>query len=135
VYGKIKPPLFLPLSLVWMSLIFIPSSLPGTLTGPDLPAFTVIKKIFHFLIFGVLSILYLNALRRRRPILETGFKIFPVSPALTVLYASGDEYHQSFSIGRHPSVRDVFIDTSGAMAFLGITFSHGLRNKRRVGIR
>jgi VanZ family protein len=122
VYDKMKPLLFLLLSLGWMCLIFFLSSLPGTLTGPDLPSFTFIKKIFHFLIFGVLSILYLNTLKWRKPILETGFKIFLVSLALTVLYASSDEYHQSFSVGRHPSVRDVFIDTSGAMAFLGITF-------------
>jgi len=117
-----KPFIFIILSTGWMSLIFFLSSLPSTLTGPDSLAFTIIKKVLHFLIFGVLSILYLNTLKWRRSLLETGFKIFLVSLALTALYALTDEYHQSFSPGRYPSVRDVFIDTSGAIVFLGITF-------------
>jgi VanZ family protein len=33
-----------------------------------------------------------------------------------------DEYHQSFSPGRTPSVRDVIIDTCGALTFLTIAY-------------
>jgi VanZ family protein len=38
--------------------------------------------------------------------------------ALIVIYAVSDEFHQSFTPGREPKLRDVLIDTAGS--FLGM---------------
>jgi len=39
-----------------------------------------------------------------------------VSLGVGLLYAISDEYHQSFVIGRGPSILDVGIDTAGVFA-------------------
>jgi len=104
-----------------MLFIFYLSSLPATATGPDILVFKVISKILHFIIFGILSVLYLNTLRWNKSLREAGTKIFLWSLFLTIIYAISDEYHQTFSLGREPSINDVLLDTSGAIVFLGIT--------------
>lgn len=107
---------------------FLLSSIPGTFTGPDILVLTIIKKMLHFTIFGILSVLYLYTLKRSTPLLKTGLAIFLVSLFLTVIYAMLDEHHQFFTPGRHPSVYDVLIDTGGAIAFLGsVYFTKGKR--------
>ena len=35
--------------------------------------------------------------------------------AVAALYAVTDEFHQSFVPGRYPDVRDVLVDTAGAL--------------------
>lgn len=47
-----------------------------------------------------------------------GFWLFLLAGIICVGFAGLDEYHQSFVAGRGPSVRDVYIDSSGA--FIGI---------------
>lgn len=105
-----------------MSLIFYLSSLPSTSTGPDTLAFRIISKVLHFVIFGILSILYLLSLKWRRTFLETDHKVFLLSLVLTIIYAITDEFHQSFSLGRSPSFKDVIIDTFGALTFLCVVY-------------
>ena len=41
-----------------------------------------------------------------------------ISLAFTVAYAASDEFHQSFTAGRHPSLVDVGIDSVGALIAL-----------------
>jgi VanZ family protein len=124
-----RPRSFALLCVTWMIIIFLLSSVPGTFTGPDIPVLTIIKKGLHFAIFGILSLLYLYTLKRSRPLLKTGLKVFLVSLFLTAIYAMLDEYHQSFTPGRHPSVYDVLIDTGGAITFLGTAYV--ARGKKR----
>ncbi|MGN0613815.1 MAG: VanZ family protein [Porcipelethomonas sp.] len=38
-----------------------------------------------------------------------------ISTAVCIIYAALDEFHQSFVPGRTPLVRDIFIDTAGAV--------------------
>lgn len=47
-----------------------------------------------------------------------GFGLLLVAGTICVLFAAGDEYHQSFIGGRLPSPKDVCIDSIGA--FIGI---------------
>lgn len=119
---KVRPYHFIILSIIWMSIIFCLSSLPSTSTGPDTPFFKAVSKMLHFIIFGILSILYLSSLKWNKPLRETRIKFFLFSLFLTSIYAMTDEYHQSFSPGRTPSVRDVIIDTCGALTFLTIAY-------------
>ena len=44
----------------------------------------------------------------------------PLTPLLCAAVAASDEFHQSFVAGRGPSVRDVGIDTLGALCALGL---------------
>lgn len=123
----------LPL-LVWMLFIFgwstdagsaehtrstlerILSSLPFLRDLPQEQILAVdygIRKAAHIFEYTVLSLLAFRAIRQDRG----GFRdIDAWGPLLIgVLYASTDEYHQSFVATRWPTVGDVLYDTFGAM--------------------
>jgi VanZ family protein len=110
-------------TVVWMSLIFYFSSIPGDELGPDTLIINLIKKSGHFIIFGVLAVLYLSTFKGRKTLVDTGSAVFLLSLFLTVLYAVGDEYHQSFTPGRHSSGYDVIIDACGALTTLGLLYT------------
>ncbi len=103
-----------------MALIFVASSLPASATGPDTPEWTLFLKMLHFVNFGILGLLILAAVKGGRSLSEAGRNHYLLSLLFTVLYAVSDEYHQKFSPGRHPSVRDVVIDSLGASVFLSL---------------
>jgi len=111
-----------------MSLIYYVSSLPGDELGPDTLIINLIKKSGHFIIFGVLAALYLSTLKGRKSLAETGSVLFMLSLFLTMLYAISDEYHQSFTPGRHSSGYDVLIDACGALTVLGLLYT--LKSRR-----
>ena len=109
-------------AMACMSLIFLFSSLPADRLGPDSMSLDVLKKVGHCVEFGVLAILYLYAMKGGRSVGEAGIIVFLLSFFLTVLFATTDEYHQSFTPGRHSSGIDVFIDSCGAIVFLGFFY-------------
>jgi VanZ family protein len=80
----------------------------------------VIRKCAHVTEYAVLGILVWRA--RRKPALhDTRPWEWPAAgEALwaTVLYAATDEFHQTFIPSREGCVRDVLIDSSGAVAGL-----------------
>lgn len=89
--------------LAVMALIFALSGTPDLSSG--LGAWdTLLRKLAHITIFGVLWLTLARATRWRRPILST---------AIALLYAISDELHQSFVAGRHGSPVDVAIDAAG----------------------
>lgn len=98
-------------ALAIMGLIFVLSAQPdlGTgIEGWDL----VLRKLGHMVVFGALFLALLYALPGR-----------PASAAaIAVLYAISDEWHQTFTEGRHGSPVDVLIDSAGiALAWLAAT--------------
>jgi VanZ family protein len=105
-------------AVLWMAFIFSLSSLPGASLGPDTFTVNFLKKFGHIMLFGVLSILYFSALSSGKPAGRAVWTALAWSFFLTVLYAAADEYHQSFTPGRHASSRDVAIDAFGALVFL-----------------
>ena len=74
---------------------------------------TGIRKLAHVIEFGVFSIAVFHGVRAER----SGWKF--QWAALTLLiaasYAGLDEWHQSFVPLREPRLRDVLIDTTGAL--------------------
>lgn len=73
----------------------------------------VVRKAGHMFVFGVLSVLLWRALG------SAGVSRAIVSSwVLTVAYAASDEFHQSFTQGRHPSPVDVGIDAAGSLVAL-----------------
>lgn len=119
------------LVIAWMVVIFIFSSQPGdvsdenskfvmyifNLIGLDLNSFFgdlanfIVRKGAHFTEYFILYMLLYNALKE-----SFSFKKALIFSIIGVfLYASSDEYHQSFVPGRGPSFRDVLVDTSGGI--------------------
>jgi VanZ family protein len=122
-----KTALFALCSVVWMFLIFYLSSIPGDELGPDILIINLLKKTGHFIIFGVLAVLYFTTFQGRKTLVDTGSILFLLSLFLTVLYAVSDEYHQSFTPGRHSSGYDVIIDACGAVTVLGLLYTLKIR--------
>ena len=117
-------------AVIWMFMIFTLSSMPADQLGPDTGIVNFFKKIGHVLIFGVLATLYLWSFKGGKSLAETSLPRFALSFILTVLYAFSDEYHQSFTPGRHAAVKDVVIDACGAIIFLGSLYGVQSRRKR-----
>ena len=94
-----------------MGMIFFLSHQPGDFA--DLPKFVGLDKILHAIAYGSLAASFLFGLQ---PFFQ---KISaPGTAAIVVLfclaYGVGDEFHQSFIVGRFPSGWDVLADTTGA---------------------
>ena len=104
-----KLTLWIPVA-AWCAVIFILSCIPNLSSGLayDFP----LRKLGHMLEYGVLFAL------TRRALAGSGARPSPASwgaAAYSLLYAAGDEWHQSFVPGRHGAVGDVAIDMAGAV--------------------
>ncbi len=134
--------------LIWMALIFSLSSQvreesnnlskgvteivietlekvsPGS--DIDLDRFNhIIRKNAHFFAYLVLGILVLNAMRKSGIL---GLRGILLTISICALYAISDEIHQAFVPGRGPQVKDVFIDSAGAI--VGTLLYLGLSRKK-----
>jgi VanZ family protein len=89
---------------VWAGVIFMLSSIPALDSGLGTWD-TVLRKLAHFVEYGILGALLYRALRRE-----------PAAIALGSLYAVTDEVHQVFVSGRQGSPLDWLIDTAGVVA-------------------
>lgn len=97
--------------IVWAILIFTFSSFPTTKTTDFFLGDFLIKKTAHVIEYGILATLVFRALINSN--IERKRAMF-YSVLLAFFYGVTDEFHQSFTPGRGPSVRDVIIDTAGA---------------------
>lgn len=112
---------FGPAALIMLA-IFAFSSTPST-SLPNYGAWDwIAKKGAHAFGYALLGTAYAHALQpQRRPTLSQSL----MAIALAALYASSDEWHQSFTAGRHPAWTDVLIDTFGAT--IGVSVFRWLR--------
>jgi VanZ family protein len=116
-------------SIAMMGAIFFLSSLPSSRI-PDYGSLDfLIKKGGHAIGFGLLGLSYYFALPRRLSRVYRGMTAF----LMVVLFALSDEYHQSFVQGRTSSLRDVFIDSLGALGAitLGAIYSSNSKSRSR----
>jgi VanZ family protein len=102
-----------------MALIFALSATPDLSSGLGLWD-TVLRKLAHITIFGVLWLTVARATDWRRPIAAT---------VIAVLYAISDEMHQSVVEGRHGTPVDVAIDAAG----IGLAALSWMLTARRRG--
>jgi VanZ family protein len=107
---------WLPLFL-WAALIFTFSSLTTPAASEVYWREFAIKKTAHMVEYGIFAVLLYRALKSSG--VKKG-KAMIVSIFLALLYGASDEFHQSFTPGREPKVRDVIFDTIGGS--LGILF-------------
>ena len=96
-----------------------------------------IRKTAHFSLYFFMSmVIYLFFAVLRRKYLFSGI----ISILICFMYASLDEFHQKFVPGRTPLVKDVMIDTSGAilgsilcfMIIASVIFISGRRKKNQL---
>jgi VanZ family protein len=102
---------------VVMAAIFMFSSLPADV----LPYFGrydfIAKKSGHMIGYALLAVAYYRALPSR---LSRGYRA-ALSFLMALLFALSDEFHQSFVKGRHSTLRDVGIDSIGAVIALTVS--------------
>lgn len=71
-----------------------------------------LRKCMHASVYFILGLLILNALTQSE---INGYKKYVIAIILCILYASSDEFHQTFVNGRTGRINDVFIDTIGSV--------------------
>lgn len=141
--------------LLWMAVIFTLSSQPAEdsnklskgITEVVLEAMdniipkkefdvddfnNIIRKNAHFFAYMLLGGLVLNALRLSLQ-RSWGYRAV-IAVAICVLYAASDEIHQIFVPGRSAQLRDVLIDTSGALAGIVISYALFLKVSKKRGV-
>ena len=100
-------------ALGWMAVIFTLSSL----TSDEVPSGVIDERLGHALEYFVLTILLMIAVAGfARP--EVSALHFAISGAIAMAWAASDEWHQSFTPGRDPSVKDLAFDAVGTVAAL-----------------
>lgn len=97
-------------AFVWAAVIFLFSSFPVISAAEFYWQDFVIKKTAHIIEYAVLGGLTYRALK------ENGInKVHAgyISVVVCFFYGLTDEFHQGFTSGRQPTLRDVIIDTIG----------------------
>lgn len=109
-------------ALLMMALIFGFSSVPSA----DMPDFgfldLLVKKGGHALGYGLLALSFLHGLMGDSKDIYTRWLYLAWS--LAVVYSMTDEFHQTFTLGRHPAVTDVLIDSFGAALALLLVYRY-----------
>ena len=72
----------------------------------------IFRKVLHFIEYAILATLMFVTLKLRKIGLK---QISIVTLFFVFIIAAADEYYQSHIPGRSPHIRDVFIDTLGAL--------------------
>ncbi|MBS1251108.1 MAG: hypothetical protein MAG451_00138 [Anaerolineales bacterium] len=101
---------------VWMGVIFWLSSRSTLPKLPGLVPDQLAKKGGHVVEYAILAGLLWRALRHTTQTRYPAISAF----GLTVLYATSDEWHQTFVPGRNGQLLDVLIDSGGTMLSLTI---------------
>jgi len=104
---------------IWMTVIFYLSNQSSLPHAPDQLFDLIGRKLAHFSEYALLAVLVGRALAGSG---KSPVRAFSYTLAICLLYAAGDEWHQSFVPLRTPSPVDIGIDmlgtTSGATAVL-----------------
>ncbi|MDX8361108.1 VanZ family protein [Cytobacillus sp. IB215316] len=79
----------------------------------------LVRKNAHFIAYLVLGMLIVLALRNSG---WSSLKSSGVALMICVLFAISDEFHQLFVSGRGAQMRDVIIDSAGAIVGISMTF-------------
>lgn len=107
---------WLPVFL-WMGVIFAFSAFPTKKAGGVYWVDFIVKKTAHLMEYGFLTLLVYRALKSEG-VEKMEAAIYSIIFAF--FYGSTDEFHQSFTPGREPRLRDVIIDTIGASIIIFI---------------
>ena len=90
----------------------------------------IVRKAAHFIAYLILGCLVMNGFIDKK---IPATKWLGWALVVCVLYAVSDEIHQLYVPGRAGQVRDVFIDSVGALMGIGLYF--GMSRRRREHTR
>jgi len=142
---------WLPL-LIWLGVIFVGSTSvmsaehtsryivpfllwlkPGMSPEAIWTILVVSRKCAHVTEYAVLALLLWRALRSVPTLHTKTLLVFGAALLGCALFAASDEFHQRFVKSRTPSVRDVLLDTGGALLglLIGASFAH--RHPKKFG--
>ncbi len=118
-----------------MALIFAISSMQQ----PPLPTpefkWLSIDKLYHFIEYGILSVLLTIAFVNVPPKWLPESWIWVVAALISILYGASDELHQMFVPGRFATYSDWISDVIGSIAgVLGVYLYYRRQNKKRSDI-
>lgn len=88
----------------------------------------VVRKLAHVCVYFVFALLLWRAIRGQQKGWHWGWAVAAI--AMAAGYAALDEFHQSFVPLRHPSARDVCLDTFGALAAQVALWTHERLRKK-----
>ncbi len=111
-------------TLVWAGVIFTFSSRPTITTTQVYWQDFTLKKAAHVFVYAIFAVLMYRSLKHTTKL--TSRYLLIVTLLITALYAISDEFHQSFTPGREPRLRDVIIDVAGASVGLVIVDKSGI---------
>ena len=98
--------------LVWAGIIFLFSARPVIPASQIFWKDFIVKKTAHVVEYAFLALLIYRALKESG-VSKSNAGLWAIF--FSVVYGLTDEFHQSFTPGREPRVRDVFFDTIGAI--------------------
>ena len=108
--------------LFFIGIIFFEATLPPSVGSAVIPH---LDKVAHFLAFGLLGFLLLNAMR---PVwMSVLWKDVMLVCVLVVLVSVADEYVQAFNVTRQASLGDVL---AGALGAFTVTLWVKIRRKQ-----
>lgn len=113
--------------ILWAVIIFSFSSNPTVKTSEIHWQDFVIKKTAHVAEYFIFSLLLFRALRQSKLVDKEAILIVII---VAFLYGMSDEFHQSFTPGREPKIRDVLIDTGGSLLFFIFLYKIAPRSKK-----
>jgi VanZ family protein len=105
------------LFVVWLVAVFYASSLTGSEVSPYVPTF-LLHKLAHFIAYSSGAVILVLSLR-----FSTRWswkKIVVVSVVAVSVYGATDEWHQTFTPGRGPALRDWLIDTGSGIVGVSV---------------
>lgn len=85
----------------------------------------IIRKNAHFFSYLILGVLTLNALITSG---GGGYKSIGLGLLICILYAISDELHQTFIPGRSGEIKDIILDSVGALVGIGLRLMKGKVN-------
>lgn len=118
------------LVIIWMSVIFIMSSFDGSVSSSqsnfivdklvnifnientDIVSL-IVRKLAHYIEYLILGVLMINMFSDFNIKINTKYIIAII---ICIIYASSDEIHQIFIAGRCFAIRDILIDSMGAIS-------------------
>ncbi|MEI6650007.1 MAG: VanZ family protein [Candidatus Moraniibacteriota bacterium] len=116
--------------ILWMSVIFAFSSVPGGTPSAEMPlTYFLERKGAHVFEYFVLLLLIYNVLRAYSSYDHFGLKLALAGP-LSLLYAFSDEVHQLVVPGREGKLADVGIDAIGIA--LGLIVIALMSEKKKI---
>lgn len=98
--------------IVWGAVIFSFSSFPTPKTSEIYWQDFLVKKTAHLIEYGILACLLYRAFRNNG---LTNTKAGVLAIIVVFFYGATDEFHQRFTPGREPRIRDVLIDTGSSV--------------------